>query len=140
MMTTMTTTTTTTTTYLDRDEAIARIRAALRHRSGKAWSVTGGRGTAWGWIRVDAPPARRTWREREAGRDENGLPIYESYDAGEPGGRASPSERRELAALLGLDSVHFQGLSIPASSDYYREYVDRAEGREPEVRGAPYWD
>ncbi len=36
---------------MDRDEAIKRIRAALKRRSGKLWSVTGGRGTSWGWIK-----------------------------------------------------------------------------------------
>jgi hypothetical protein len=44
----------------DRDATIQAIRKALKARSGKVWSVTGGRGTAWGWIRIDAPPARRT--------------------------------------------------------------------------------
>ena len=43
---------------MDRSEAIERIRKALKRRSGKTWSVTGGRGTAWGWIHVSAPPAR----------------------------------------------------------------------------------
>lgn len=98
---------------MGRDEAITRIRAALRKRSGKSWSVRGGRGTSWGWIDVDVPPAR------EANRAE---------------------ELRELARLMKLPSVHDQGLLIPASSDYYREAVDRAEGREPSVIGKPYWD
>src|SRR5262249_21146248 len=52
-------------TTLDRDTAIKRIRAALKRRSGKTWSVTGDRGTAWGWINIDAPPKRRTWRDRQ---------------------------------------------------------------------------
>lgn len=47
---------------LDRNEAIARIKKALKERSGKSWSVTGGRGTAWGWIKIDAPPKRCTWQ------------------------------------------------------------------------------
>lgn len=46
----------------DRNAVIARIKSALQRRSGKSWSVTGGRGTAWGWITIDAPPTRRTWR------------------------------------------------------------------------------
>lgn len=53
-----------TTEDITRDSAISTIRAALRRRSGKAWSVTGGRGTAWGWITIEAPPARRTWSHR----------------------------------------------------------------------------
>ena len=42
-----------------RDTTIAALRAVLKVRTGRAWSVTGGRGTSWGWITVDAPPARR---------------------------------------------------------------------------------
>lgn len=101
----------------DRDEAIAQIRKSLRQRSGTTWSVTGGRGTAWGWITVTAPPKRR-------GR----------YDD------MSPEDCQQLAALLGLDHVHCQGVSIPAGSDYRREYVDRARGVTPKVVGSPYWD
>ena len=101
----------------DRDDTIRIIRDALKRRSGKAWSVTGGRGTAWGWIAITVPPRRRT----------------------EFGGMTD-SDRAELAQLLGLDSAHFQGVNIPASSDYRREYIDRAEGRTPSVVGRPYWD
>ena len=46
---------------IDRNEAIKRIRAALKRRSGKQWSVTGDKGTAWSWINIDVPPSRRTW-------------------------------------------------------------------------------
>lgn len=123
-----------------RDETIQAVRTALRRRSGKAWSVTGGRGTGWGWIHVDAPPARRTWHYVETGaRDADGMPVYEERP-GDTGGHMSPAERAELAGLLGLDAAHFQGVSIPANSEYYREYVARAEGLSPTVRGSPYWD
>lgn len=102
----------------DRDVAIARIRAALRRRTGRAWSVTGGRGTSWGWIRISAPPARRV-----------GF------------GYMTDTDRTELATALGLDRpAHVQGVSIPAGSDYRVEYVDRAEGRAPSRIGVPYWD
>lgn len=75
--------------YEDRNETIKIIRDALKRRSGKPWSVTGGRGTAWGWIRIDAPPARRTFKHRE----KETVPInalnwsdrFEEYDSGEPG-------------------------------------------------------
>jgi hypothetical protein len=40
---------------MDRNETIKTIRTALRRRSGKAWSVTGGRGTGWGWITSPHP-------------------------------------------------------------------------------------
>lgn len=98
---------------MDRNEAITRIRTGLKARSGKTWSVRGGRGTAWGWISIDVPPARNENRE---------------------------SELKELAQLLGTDKVHQQGISIAASNAYYIEYVDRAEGRTPSVVGTPYWD
>lgn len=127
-------------TYMDRDEAIRRIRAGLRERTGRRWSVTGGRGTAWGWLTIDTPPAERTWRWRLPA----GLPDepdnYEVYDSSQVGGHMSPAAREELAQALGLRSVGWQGESIPSSSDHYREYVDRAEGREPSVIGRPYWD
>lgn len=130
------TTETTTRTYLSRNETIKRIRTALRKRSGKLWSVTGGRGTTWGWIEIDSPPARRTWRHAPFGPGQE----FAEIDTGEPGGHASPAERVELSALLGLEGIHHQGHKIPASNDYYQEYVDRAEGRAPSVVGRPYWD
>ena len=127
---------------MDRNDTIREIRNALKRRSGKAWSVTGGRGTAWGWITISAPPARCTWRERQIagsmGRDPG---DFELYDSGEPGRCMSPAETAELAALLCIEPhMARQGVSIPASSDYYREFVDRANGREPSVLGRPYWD
>ena len=101
----------------DRDDAIKAIRTALRKRSGKSWSVTGGRGTGWGWITISAPPARR----------------------GEYGSMTE-QDQAELAALLGLDRVHHQGQDVPASDAYRAEYVARAEGRTPDRYGTRYWD
>jgi hypothetical protein len=102
----------------DRNDAIKLIRAALKRRSGKTWSVTGGRGTAWGWLTITSPPARR----------------------GEFG-YMTDTDRAELGKLLGLDGpAHHQGVSIPAGSDYRREYVDRAHGLTPSIHGTPYWD
>lgn len=102
----------------DRNEAIRAIRAALRRRTGRPWSVTGGRGTAWGWITVTVPPSQR-----------------DRY------GCASDADRRELGEALGLPGpAHAQGVSIPAGHDYRTEYVDRAEGRPPRVIGQRYWD
>lgn len=101
---------------MDRDEAIKRIRAGLKRRSGKVWSVKGGRGTGWGWIKIASPPRR-----------------LDGY-------YMTPEDCAELARLLGKETIHFQGESIPASSDYRREYVARAEGRPVETFGVPYWD
>ena len=101
-----------------RDEAIERIKKALRARSGKAWSVRGGRGTSWGWIEISAPPKRQ---------NEFGYMTTE--------------DQAELGRLLGLDRpAHLQGVSVPASGKHRQEYVDRAEGREPSVIGEQYWD
>lgn len=100
---------------MDRNEAIAKIKAALKARTKTRFSVTGGKGTAYGWIHIDAMPSRE-----KAGFGD--------------------VDRQELATLLGLASVHPQGLSIPAGIDYRDEYVARAEGRTPERFGVPYWD
>jgi hypothetical protein len=101
----------------DRNTAIAAIRDALRRRTGRAWSVTGGRGTAWGWITVSSPPARRV-----------GF------------GYLSDDDATALAAALGLERVHQQGVSIPASYGHRAEYVARALGQTPTVYGQTYWD
>ena len=102
---------------MDRDETIRAIRAALKRRSGKAWSVTGGRGTAWGWITIDVPPAGRA--------------DAAARDAG----------RHELRRLLGLEPCRWaRNETIPSANDYYREYLDRADGLVPSVVGTPYWD
>ena len=126
---------------MERDETIKRIRAALKRRSGKSWSVTGGRGTAWGWITIDAPPARRTWGYRMKAGEFIDIPEnYEKVNLGEPGHSMSPDDQAALGRLLRLDRVHDQGVSVPSSYDYRQEYIDRAEGREPSVIGKPYWD
>lgn len=132
---------------MNRNETIERIRGGLKRRSGKSWSVTGGRGTAWGWITIDAPPARRTWQHIETGRMRPDHPHLNEYTEipmppdSKRQGHTSPAERAELQKLLGLtDPVHFQGIGIPDSFDYWQEYVDRAEGRTPSVLGRPYWD
>ena|SRR5688500_10955659 len=101
----------------DRNATIAVIKSALRERSGKVWSVKGGTGTAWGWITISAPPKR--------------LNEY---------GYMSADDCAELAALLSLPTVHFQGVSIPASSAYRAEHIARAKGQTPETFGTQYWD
>jgi hypothetical protein len=104
---------------LDRNEAIVLIRAALKRRSGKAWSVRGGSGSSWGFIWVSAPPRRMV------------------------DGEMTTADRTELADLFGLrlaDVGSQSGVSISPGSDYRNEYVARAEGRTPEVYGSPIWD
>lgn len=127
---------------MERSEAIRRIKAGLEWRSGKRWSVTGGHGTAWGWLTIDAPPSRRTWDNRLKSGGKSGYPEdYEEADTGEPGHFMSPGDREELGRLLGNGGpVHFQGRQVPASDDHWREYIDRAEGRTPAKVAEAYWD
>ena len=100
----------------DRDVAIAEIKAALKTRASFPVSVTGGKGTAWGWITIAATPRALV------------------------DGTMTGAQCKELAELLGLDNVHSQGELIPASSGHYREYVDRACGRVPAALGTRFWD
>jgi hypothetical protein len=126
---------------LDRASVIAALKRNLQERSGKSWSVTGGRGTAYGWLTIQAPPARRTWSHRlRAGAVADMPENYEEYDAGKPAHNNSPEDRAELATLLGLERVHCQGVSIAASHEYYREYLARSRGEAPAKIATPYWD
>lgn len=112
---------------LSRSDAIGLIREALERRSGKKWSVTGGRGTAWGWITITSPPARRVSSD---GTPQEGRNWY-----------MSESDCRELGELLGLDApAHCQGVSIPDASDYRRVYVERALGVARVSHAERYWD
>lgn len=128
--------------HADRDETIRAIRTALKRRSGKTWSVRGGRGTGWGWIRICAPRARLTGERVETGeRDAAGRPTYEWTDTGEYTGGMTEADMRELGELLNLGRLaHHQGVSVPADNAYYVEYIARAEGRSPARTGTPYWD
>jgi hypothetical protein len=114
---------------MTRNETIAQIKAALKARTGKSWSVTGGSGTAWGWLKIDVPPKARiyTWEGKLA-------------QEGEYGHVMSAEARAELAQVLGLESVHAQGVSIPSGGGYYEEYIARAQGKTPTVYGERYWD
>lgn len=127
---------------MDRKDTIRSIKAGLQKRSGKTWSVTGGKGTAWGWLTIEAPPARRTEHTvKKEGRTSSNPEDYEYQDTGEKGGNTTLAEREELAKLLCVDSpVHHQGVSIPAGGDYWQEYIDRAWGRKPAKLGKVYWD
>lgn|SRR3990167_9879937 len=133
---------------MDRNEAIKRIKAALKRRSGKAWIVTGGRGTTWGWIKINAPPSRRTWGHRLNPNRPDWPENYEEYFIGcdsldglNHGSNMPPYERAELGRLLGFDGpAHIDGENIPAGRDYWTEFVDRAEGRTPSVIGEQHLD
>ena len=103
---------------MERADVIAALKLALKRRSDRAWSVTGGRGTAWGWITIMCPPKRGTWM--------------------------GDSDLAELRRLFGDDhenSIHPQGISIPASYDYRRTFLCRAMfGHAGPFTAEPYWD
>jgi hypothetical protein len=127
----------------DRGAVIAAIKQALQKRSGKAWSVTGGKGTAYGWLTIDAPPGRRIQHQRrKADATGHDREDYETYlDADKPFGHITDAERAELAALLGLESIHHQGHSVPASTDYYRVALCQAlYGHAGPFTAEQYWD
>lgn len=97
-----------------RKEAIARIRTALRARSGRSWSVTGSTGTAYGWITVSSLPRQRADHD------------YMTFE-----------DCETLGLLMGQrDPAHCQGISI--SPDHRELYVDFAEGRRA-MDGRPVW-
>ena len=128
----------------DKNATIKAIKSALQRRSGKAWSVTGGRGTAWGWIRITAPPARCTaGHDLPAGQSdwpENYVRNETKYPQG-GAGVMTMADKIELGKLLGLDKpVHDQGESVGASTAYYREYLARARGETLVEIAQPYWD
>ena len=126
--------------YTDRDETVVALRAALKRR-GPGFglkpgdlTVKTGRGTSWGWIKIDAAP--RVFRDAKAAARAAGATDDDAHDAGRA---AEVAVLRKLHELLG-ESPSRSSVSIPASSDYRTEYVDRAEGRAPRVIGKPYWD
>lgn len=85
-----------------RSAVTKKMRQLLRQRSGKTWSVKGGRGTGWGWLTISAPPARMdNWRMTE-------------------------EDQAELANLLGERNAHCQGVSV-ASKDWWH-YLKACRG------------
>lgn len=112
------------------NDVIKRIRKGLQERTGRAWSVTRGRGTSYCWINITAPNARLVCsRTSVCGPD---CSHYRGY--------LSADDMSMLALALGLERMHNQGESIPASNGHHVEFVDRAEGRKPRVVGVQYWD
>lgn len=108
---------------IDLDTAISEIKAALKRRSPKSWSVTGvRRGTAYGHIYITAPPSRR-----------NNF------------GTITEEENKELHELFGISNergvIDCDGISIMGWHNQYEEYIDRANGRTPRVYAdPPDWD
>lgn len=118
---------------IERKEAVRRIKAALRRKTGKTWSVHGGRGTAWGWLTVEAPKSRRVahkenpayeWRDF---LDTGELPYIEcAADENRGAWYTSVADCQLLTQAFDLSrKVHYQGLLI--SPDEWNFYVMRAE-------------
>lgn len=96
-------------------QAIEQIRAALKRRSKKRWSVRTYSGTGYGWIHISSPPSRH-----------------------KPGGSYMTQEDiDELSRLFNLPAIKCgpQFISVSDTDAHYQEYIDRAEGREPIVLG-----
>lgn len=116
--------------YLDRKEVVKRIKAALKRKTGKSWSVHGGKGTSWGYITVEAPKSRRiSYRENPDCADLFNAPWAErviEYRSDGANYNTSLADRTELAAVFGLRRpVHHQGLQI--SPDNWERYVALVE-------------
>ena len=102
--------------FASRDNTIAAIRSGLKNLTGQTWSVTGGKGTAWGWITVASPPKRK-----------NGYSM-------------TTEDTATLAHIFG-ENVSHQGVSIPDSPAYREHYTALATGlASPTVKPSPYWD
>lgn len=136
-------------TSITRDEAIRAIRAGLKRRTGRAWSVTGGRGTAYGWLRIDAPKARRTalYVASDERDPMTGRPVNVLTDTGtpQPYGLMTAADCAALGQALGFDAERdirtmAQGISVASSTAHYVEFIARAEGRRPSAHGQQYWD
>ena len=120
-------------TYINRPDSIARIRAALKAKTGRNWSVSYGRGTASGWMRVQAQPRDRVCRDDNPAYDwQNPKPeipasLERKPEPGEIGYYTSLSDCKIIAAAFGLNRpVHFQGLSIsPDERGWYLAQVEK---------------
>jgi len=130
--------------YLDRNEVVKRIKAALRRKTGRTWSVHGGRGTGWGWITVEAPKGRRVSHKANPDCAD---PFNAPYDervieyVREDGRNSytSLADCIELAEAFGFDKpTHCQGISIsPDGWERYAALVEADHSAEPEEEPKP---
>lgn len=103
--------------YINRADAIKSIKVGLKKLTGRSWNVSGNRGTAYGYINIDAPKARRNF-------DSYGK-LLEQVDSYAYMGL---EDRRALAQVFKCgDTVHFQGMVC--SPDEREFTVAAAEGR-----------
>lgn len=115
--------------HLDRNDAIARIRTALKTLTGRSWSVRGNTGTAWGWIDVGAPPRRCGDFRRMTEDDQEMLARATGPDwtrmVAETGISLSPDARTRFVAMLEDRVVAADG-DLQAEC-YFCRNTDRAE-------------
>lgn len=126
---------------MDRSEVAKRIRQALKRRTGLAWSVTGGRGTAWGWLEIEAAKSRRIMHDdnpkydRFALGQQSELPWVERKpDKDEVAYCTSQEDREILAEALGINMSFSSVQGVSISPDQWQWYVDRAENGKPEPK------
>ena len=100
----------------DRNTTITALRKVLKRRTGRTWSVTGGRGSSWGWITVNSPPARR-----------------DGYSITDEDGTL-------LMAAFGMEHHRPGTLTIPAGTAHRRVYLQRAHGVPRTFTAEQYWD
>jgi hypothetical protein len=124
---------------MSRSEVTKKIKQDLKRRTGLTFSVTGDRGTAWGWLKIEAPKSRRVNHETNPAFDQNKLSqeqdelpwIEVEPKDGETAWYTSQADRELLAEALGI-GMNFsscQGVSI--SPDNWDFYLDRAENGPP---------
>lgn len=102
------------------------MRRLLKLRTGRAWSVTIGRGTAYSWLHIHAPPSRRVARDGSPDRD----------------GYMSAADRAMLGSILG-QCPHTQGEQVRPCAGVRESYMWRLAGHEAPADlhiAAPSWD
>lgn len=98
-------------------DVAALIKANLKARTGRSWSVKIEKGSAYGWMTISSMP-----------KDFNDWAMKDE-------------DRAQLAAVLGLDYVHNQGEKVPPQSDFYRLYLARAmTGTDLGYTASPNWN
>ncbi len=127
----------------DRNQIMKEMKKRLELRSGMKWSVRGGKGTAYGWLHISAPPSRKKYRhiDKVIGVNIRGREIYEEvFDEAAEYGSPGPVDRHILALLLNKDHRSNGDWGVPSSRAYYVEFLARCAGRIPSVNATPYWD
>ena len=137
-------------TNLERKEVTKSIKQNLKRRTGITWSVTGNTGTAWSWITIEAPKARRVFHDNNPDYDhmvngsgasvglEEVLPwIERQAEEGETGWYTSEVDRKILAETLGIGMNFSSSQGVSISPDMWDFYLDRAKNGPPESEPKP---